>query len=612
MFGLFLVATGAPSIKVGNPEYNADAICDIIAAAERNKAALLVLPKMCLTGVTCGDLLLMPDFLRRTQTALAKIEKFTESKNTLVLLGTPVIIGGKMASACAVILSGKIIGIVPDGTSAIFKDRNSNFSVAVASLIPAQYNKLSGCAKTEVSINQNPAETFSELRKASIIAELGGHTELVGFAEKLRAVAIADTSRLNCSYIYSGAGSESSSGGVYSGRKIIAECGEVLHEGTDLFGGNIVFSEIDCDAIAYKKSMHTLKNGENFPPSCTDIVSVTEIDLISNDYEPVRKINPSPFIPIENFEKRVEEILYIQSAALAARLKSTNSNAVIGISGGLDSTLAMLVIMRAYDLINKDRTEILGISMPGLGTSVQTKGSAALLVKQSGATFRLIDISSCTKLMLKSMEHDGQPDVTFENAQARMRTNVLMNLANSTKGIVIGTGDMSELALGWCTYGGDQMSMFAVNSTVPKTLVKELVRYESKRLSGAIGKTLEKILETDISPELLPLKDGKIAQKTEDILGAYEIHDFYIYHRIGRGASEEKLLYLAKRAFNCKIFAAGTDSKYSVSDLKRCLEVFSSRFYSQQFKRTCAPDGVKTGNISLLGDDFCIPGDLQN
>ena len=622
--GFVKVAAASPELSVADPAFNAQKIIGIIKAQAKKGTEILVFPELSLCGYTCGDLLLQKTLLDGCLDALKTVTEATKGLQMLVFVGLPFEVqGGKLYNCAAAICGGEVLGLVPktnlpyygefyerrhftpapcneegeyvdlwEGTRVMFggrqlyTDRQHNVSVA--------------CEICEDLWAPESPATECAVVGATIIVNLSASNELVGKREYRHKLIAVQSGKNVCAYIYATAGmSESTSDLVFSGNNMIYENGSLLAESMP-FSGDICEAEIDVGFLrTERRKLNTFHetDGLDFCGMCAHFVTDNDLTL--------RKINPLPFVPPEKeMKERAELILNMQAHAFAKRMKVTHSQtAVIGVSGGLDSALALLVTVRAFDILKKDRKDILGYTMPGFGTSKTTKGNSVLLMEALGVTAKTVNISATVESHFKDIGHDKDShNVTYENAQARYRTMVLMDVANEMQGLVVGTGDLSELALGWCTYNGDHMSMYAVNCGIPKTLVKYLVRAEGKRLKGEAEKVLESILATEISPELLPPdKSGKIAQKTEDVVGKYEINDFYLYRFLRRGDDPKKALYLADIAFK---------GKYTHDELKNTLVNFYKRFFSQQFKRNCVPDGVKVGSVALSPrGDWRMPSD---
>lgn len=618
------VAAASPKIRVADPEYNAGQIIQTIRAQGEKGTEILVFPELSLCGYTCGDLFLNRTLLGGCLAALKKITEATEGLKMLVFVGLPFEVqAGKAYNCAAAISNGEVKALIPKvnlpnygefyeeryftsapeegeyitlwddervcfGWESIFIDEEHGVSVAceICESLWAPYSPSAMLAVT----------------KADIIVNLSASSETVGKRERRHTLIAAHSGKNICAYVYCNAGTgESTSDGVFSGNHMIYENGALLSE-TMPFSGEVCEAEIDVGFLQNeRRKVNTFHNedGEDYLGIPVSFMGDGDLTL--------REESPMPFIPQEkDMQEKCELILSIQAHALARRLEHVKaSTAVLGISGGLDSTLALLVTARAFDILKKDRTDILAYTMPGFGTTGKTRSNSVLLMKALGATSHTIRISQTVLKHFQDIGHDPEnTNATYENAQARYRTMVLMDIANETNGLVVGTGDLSELALGWCTYNGDHMSNYAVNASVPKTLVKTLISYEAKRLGGEVKRILESVLNTEISPELLPPdEEGNIQQKTEDIVGPYELHDFYLYRLLRRGDSPAKTLYLAERAFA---------DKYDRATLKKWLLNFYRRFFTQQFKRSCASDGVKVGEVSLSPrTDWRMPSDAS-
>lgn len=628
--GFVKVAAASPKLRVADPHYNAQKIIEVVEEQAEQGTEILVFPELCLSGYTCGDLFLQKTLTDGCLEALQKIAEATEGKTMLVFVGLPVVIGNRLYNCAAGAANGKVIGMVPKVylpnygefyEARYFAKGFSNdcaivrlpdggvVSVSANALFYDQKNGV--CVACEICEDLWAADSPSVKHTrtgADIIVNLSASDETAGKREYRKTLVSAQSGKCVCGYVYCDAGMYESTGDcVFAGNHLIYENGVLLAE-TPPFSGGVAAAEID---VAYlkneRKRLNTVENLSSRGAEKREEYVWFGAEFLGGGDISLREVSQTPFVPAgENRQERTETILQIQSHALARRLEHVGAKtAVLGVSGGLDSTLALLVTARAFDLLKKPRTEILAVAMPGFGTSDKTKNNSFALVKEMGVTAKTISVSDTVSRHFVDIGHDpAVHDVTYENAQARYRTMILMDLANRTGGLVIGTGDLSELALGWCTYNGDHMSHYAVNASVPKTLVKYLVREEGARLGGTAGKILRAIAETEISPELLPPDEkGAIAQKTEDIVGPYELHDFFLYRMLCRGDEPEKILYLARYAF------AG---RYDAPTLKKWLQVFYKRFFSQQFKRNCMPDGVKVGSVSLSPRaDWRMPSDAS-
>lgn len=621
-YGFVKTRAVSPSLRVGNVDYNVNQIADEVRKAEASEVQLLVFPELSLCGYTCGDLLLSGVLQQACLRGLAKLKDVSVGKEVLFFVGLPFVCGGSLYNCAAAIHNGKLLGIIPkthlpnyhefyEGRYFTRPDVDQIRRISVlgedvpfgTDLIFVSANMPSFTVACELCEDlwapDSPSVRHAQ-NGANIIVNLSASNELVGKLDYRRLLIKAQSGKLCCGYVYADAGKdESTSDMVFASHNLIAENGVVLSE-TLPFVGGYTETEIDVDALQNERiCMNTFASTSD---GLNIFFEQTERECVLT-----RKIDSLPFVPQgKELERRCGLILSMQSSALAQRIEHTHSQtAIIGISGGLDSTLALLVTARAFDLLGKRREDIIAVTMPGFGTSYKTKNNSISLMQAIGVTIRTINIGASVNRHFKDIEHDPEVrNVTYENAQARMRTLILMDLANEKNGLVIGTGDLSELALGWCTYNGDHMSMYAVNCSVPKTLVKSLVSYEGKRVGGRLEIVLKSVLETDISPELLPPNEnGEIAQKTEDIVGPYELHDFYLYQFIRKGFSPAKTLYLAQCAFG---------DKYSRETLKKWLINFYRRFFTQQFKRNCVPDGVKIGSVSLSPRaDWRMPSDVD-
>ena len=620
--GFIKVAAVTPKIVVADPSYNADLICDCIAEASVAGAKIIVLPELCITGYTCGDLFLQEKLLSEAKDALLKIAGFTSDMDCLIFVGLPYVYHGKLYNVAAAVSKGKILGLVPKSYIPTYnefyegrhftKGMQEVVEVAIAEgiTVPMGTNLLLSCSevpelKVGVEICEDlwspmPPSTLHALNGASVIVNLSASNETTGKDTYRRSLVSGQSARLLCGYIYASAGDgESTQDVVYSAHNLIAENGKVLAE-AERFKNETIYSEIDVFRLEMeRRRMTTFETRFDGYKEIPFSLKVTETKL-------TRVIETMPFVPSgeQDRRKRCEEIFSIQAMGLKKRLEHTHcKSAVIGISGGLDSTLALLVTVRAFDLIGMSHENIKAVTMPGFGTTDRTYENAVKLIHSLGADFTEISIKEAVKVHFEDIGQDSNVhDVTYENSQARERTQILMDLANKTGGMVIGTGDLSELALGWATYNGDHMSMYAVNSSVPKTLVRHLVRYYADTCGDTLLQdTLMDVLDTPVSPELLPPEDGKISQKTEDLVGPYELHDFFLYHMLRFGSAPAKIYRLAKIAFA---------DVYDDAFILKWLKTFYRRFFAQQFKRSCLPDGPKVGTVAVSPrGDLRMPSD---
>ena len=619
--GFVKAAAVTPKIKVADTKYNAELILDMMKESARQGAKIVVFPELCLTGYTCQDLFLQERLLQGAKDALMKLVKESASLDAIFFVGLPFEILGKLYNVAAVFSHGEVLGLVPKSYlpnyNEFYEARHFVSGAELAtevvlpdgSCVPADRDLLFVCEqmpKLRIGVElcedlwtPNPPSISHALAGASVLVNLSASNELTGKDSYRRELVSGQSARLLAGYIYASAGEgESTQDLVFSGHNIIAENGQILAE-SKRFGHGILYSEIDVERLcAQRRRMTTFVTEDQTHTEILFSLKIEETKL-------TRFIDPAPFVPTDrqNREKRCDEILMIQAMRLKKRLEHTGANAVVGISGGLDSTLALLVTVRAFDLCGRDHKGITAVTMPGFGTTDRTYDNAVKLIQSLGAEFVEVDICQAVNVHFSDIGQDPSVhDVTYENSQARERTQILMDIANKKNALVIGTGDLSELALGWATYNGDHMSMYAVNASVPKTLVRHLVRYyadtcEDKQLSD----TLYDVLDTPVSPELLPPEDGKISQKTEDLVGPYELHDFFLYYMLRQGFSPAKIYRLAKIAF------AGT---YEDAFILKWLKTFCRRFFAQQFKRSCLPDGPKVGSVAVSPrGDLRMPSD---
>ncbi len=627
--GFIKVAAGTPKIRVADCDYNAGQIISLMKEAAAQGVKVLALPELCITGYTCGDLFLQPTLLDGAERALGRILDETMKLDIVTALGLPVKFQNKLYNCASVIQKGAILALAPktyipnygefyearwfttslerhDGSARIggceFQLAGLPVQMAARPLIecgtvPGLVIGVEICEDLWAPV---PPSVRLAAEGATLILNLSASDEVAGKADYRRSLVAGQSARCLCAYVYADAGEgESSTDLVFAGHNIIAENGALLAE--QRFSTGLTVSEIDVERLVYERRR---MNTYAFPPSEGYVFR----DYCKFDQEETiltRPISPTPFIPTDAGDRaeRCEEILTIASLGLKKRLEHTNAScAVVGLSGGLDSTLAILITAKAFDMLGRDRKGILAVTMPCFGTTKRTRSNAEVLAIELGTDFREVNIGKAVEQHFADIGQSMEDQcVTFENAQARERTQVLMDLANQRGGLVIGTGDLSELALGWATYNGDHMSMYAVNASIPKTLVRHLVAYESDRLDGRIGDVLRDILDTPVSPELLPPKDGEISQKTEDLVGPYELHDFYLYYAIRWGFPPRKVFRLAQYALG---------DRYNRETLLRWLKNFYRRFFSQQFKRSCLPDGPKVGSVTLSPrGDWRMPSD---
>ena len=622
--GFLRVAAATPDIRVADCAHNLAQLLSIVQNAPED-TALLVFPELCLTGYTCGDLFFQPTLLKAAETALRDLLAATVGTDAVLIVGLPVAApaqsgGGALYNCAAVCQRGVLLGLIPKtnipGYAQFYESRH--FTAAPEQTVTVRFagqdtpmgtDLLFACQSLPdfvlgVEICEDVWAPFQPSQRlaaagATVIANLSASDESIGKGEYRRQLVCTQSARLLCGYIYADAGEgESSTDLVFSGHNFIAENGTVLAESDRFTTGLTAVTELDLSRLVYdRRRINTFRSGQP--------IQTVAFDLPVRELKLTRPIPSLPFVPADTAAQaqRCEEVLTIQAAGLEQRLRRTGSRAVIGLSGGLDSALALLVTARAYDRMRLPREDIHTLTMPCFGTTGRTLNNARELARACGSTLSEIVIGDTVTRHLSDIGHSGARDVTYENAQARERTQVLMDVANQLNALVIGTGDLSELALGWATYNGDHMSMYGVNASVPKTLVRHLVKYEADRCGGPLAAALYDILDTPVSPELLPPENGVISQKTEQLVGPYELHDFFLYHMLRFGAGPTKLYRLAGYAF------AG---KFPVEEIKKWLDIFLRRFFSQQFKRSCLPDGPRVGSVSLSPrGDWRMPSDAS-
>lgn len=620
--GFLKVAAATPKIRVADPAWNAQAVCNSLDECFEKKAKIIVLPELCLTGYTCNDLFLQERLLDSALDALRYVIAHTKGHDSLVFAGLPFEKGTQLYNVAAVIRDGKLLALIPkrhipnyaefyearhfaEGKAeAVFVDFDGEkvpFGGSILFSCTNMKGLVIGCEICEDIWVADPPSTAHQKAGATVIVNLSASNETVGKEAYRKSLLQATSARLLAGYIYASAGEgESTQDLVFSGHNMILENGTVLAE-AKRFVNETVVTELD---------IHRLRHERRRMSTCPreDESGYLRIPFTLKEEETVltREFASMPFVPSDERlrSERCEEILSIQSYGLKKRYEHTNCRtAVIGVSGGLDSTLALLVTVRAYDMLGLDRKGILAVTMPCFGTTSRTYDNACRLAETLGVTLKEVNIRDAVNLHFRDIGQDSEKhDVTYENGQARERTQVLMDLANQTGGMVIGTGDMSELALGWATYNGDHMSMYGVNVGVPKTLVRHLVKYYADTCEQeALKAVLLDVLDTPVSPELLPPVDGVISQKTEDLVGPYELHDFFLYYMLRCGFAPSKVYRIAKRSF------AGI---YEEETIKKWLRIFYRRFFAQQFKRSCLPDGPKVGSVAVSPrGDLRMPSD---
>ena len=620
--GFVKVAAATPDIRVADVEFNTQNIINAMEEAQKNGAKILVFPELCVTGYTCSDLFDHSVLLKASRKALLEIAENTNDKDMLVFVGAPLEVNGKLYNVAAAMNQGEIIGFttktflpnygefyemrqftpgpqtvreitfegkkIPFGPQILFQAEGMEELVVAAEICEDVWSPV-------------PPSIQAALEGATVIVNCSASDETIGKDTYRRALISGQSARLISGYIYANAGEgESTTDLVFGGHNIIAENGTILKE-SSRYVNEIIYSEIDLQRITGERRKNT-----TFQPLDEETLVRVPFTVEETKTFLTRTFPKKPFVPSDEQTRaqRCEEILTIQAMGLKKRLAHTNARtAVVGISGGLDSTLALLVTARAYDMLGRDKKDIIAVTMPCFGTTDRTYQNACEMSKKVGATLIEVPIADAVNVHFRDIGHDPEDhSVTYENCQARERTQVLMDIANKTWGMVIGTGDLSELALGWATYNGDHMSMYGVNASVPKTLVRHLVKYAADDTKDeALKNVLYDVLDTPVSPELLPPKDGDIAQKTEDLVGPYELHDFFLYFMLRFGYEPSKIFRIA-----CMTF----DGEYDKETIFKWLETFCRRFFSQQFKRSCLPDGPKVGTVALSPrGDWRMPSD---
>ena len=620
--GFVKVAAATPDIRVADVAYNTEKIREDIAEACDNGAKILVFPELCVTGYTCSDLFTHDVLLSAARKALLDLAEFTADKDVLVFVGVPLDIEGKLYNVAAALSRGKILGLTtktflpnygefyemrqftPGPSEAgyiTFEGDRIPFGPQILFQATAMENLIVSAEICEDVWSPIPPSIGAALEGATVIVNCSASDETIGKDSYRRELISGQSARLIAGYIYANAGEgESTTDLVFGGHNIIAENGTILKE-AKRYHNEIIYSELDIQRLAAERRKNTTFQTE-------EVRTLIRVPFYieSEKTQLTRTFPKRPFVPADDQARaqRCEEILTIQAMGLKKRLAHTHSKtAVVGISGGLDSTLALLVTARAFDLLGRDKKDIIAVTMPCFGTTDRTYNNACEMSRKTGATLKEVRIADAVNIHFRDIGQDPEVhDVTYENSQARERTQVLMDIANRTGGMVIGTGDMSELALGWATYNGDHMSMYGVNASVPKTLVRHLVKYAADDTEDQeLKRVLYDVLDTPVSPELLPPKDGDIAQRTEDLVGPYELHDFFLYYMLRFGYEPSKIFRLAERAFR---------DEYDNVTILKWLETFCRRFFSQQFKRSCLPDGPKIGTVALSPrGDWRMPSD---
>ncbi len=621
--GFVSVACGTPKLRLADCNYNAEQTFTLMRKAEKAGAKVLVLPELGLTGYSCGDLFYQDTLLRASEEALSTVLAATRNLEVVTAVGMPLRVNNKLYNCAVIIQKGTVLGVVPKTHLPNYGEfyEKREFATApeengtvtlLGKSVPFGNKLVFRCANMpdlalgfEVCEDMwAPCSPAVDLTAAgaTVIGNLSASNDIIGKDSYRRQLVTMQSAKLLCGYVYTSAGEgESSSDVVFGAHQMIAENGTMLAERR--FDGGLLVSEVDVQKLCYER-----RRTQMFDK--TPAVWEVPFSLTLSETKLTRYVAPQPFVPEgkEDRDARCREILLIASLGLKQRLEHTGAKtAVVGLSGGLDSTLAVLITGLAMKMLDRPMTDIVAVTMPCFGTTDRTKNNAVILAERMGATLKTVDISASVRSHFKDIGHDMEDhSVTFENGQARERTQVLMDIANQTGGLVIGTGDLSELALGWCTYNGDHMSMYGVNCSIPKTLVRHLVGYlarDNAEKDQELHDVLEDILDTPVSPELLPAVQGKISQKTEDLVGPYELHDFFLYYMLRWGFSPAKIYRLA-------VYALG--KQYSREVILKWLKTFYRRFFTQQFKRNCVPDGPKIGSVAMSPrGDWRMPSDAK-
>lgn len=635
-YGFVKTACASPRLKVADCKFNAEQIVTVAKEASKNGASVIVFPELSITGYTCGDLFFQRTLQTAAEAQLKQIITETAKLDSLIFVGLPVPRAEGIYNCAAAIYHGELLALIAKSYLPNYgefyerrhftpfqQNMNTQFidfagftevPFGTDILIQDEENQqvIIGCELCEDLWVPVPPSSRHILAGAVIIANLSGGNEIIGKADYRRSLVKLHSARSLCAYLYANAGlDESTQDMVFAGHNLISENGSLLAE-SSLFSSETIYADIDVERLCQERRRTTSfgfsANNNTFNSNYVVVQINLNLEKAGGDF--TRYVDPHPFVPSDK-DKRTQrclEVITLQAQGLAKRLRHINcQSAVIGLSGGLDSTLALLITCRAFDLCGIERSKVTAITMPCFGTTDRTYNNACQLAKECGATLKEVRIADAVRQHFADLGHDESiHDVTYENCQARERTQVLMDYANKTNGIVIGTGDLSELALGWCTYNGDHMSMYGVNSSIPKTLVRYLVQWFAEESEdakkGQFSAVLKDILDTPVSPELLPPKDGVISQVTEDLVGPYELHDFYLYYLLRFGFSPAKIYFLAQNA----------NLPYEKDVILKWLKIFYRRFFTQQFKRSCMPDGAKVGTINLSPrGDWRMPSDAM-
>lgn len=619
-YGFVKVACATVKLKLADCDWNALQIAQRAQALAQKSAKIISFGELSITGYTCADLFAQQTLLDGALKALKYLATKTEQYDCAVIVGLPYRYNSRIYNTAGVLFKGKLVGLVPKTYLPNYNEyyEKRYFSSAMEGIVYTEFDGYTVPFGTNImfavqqdSLQYNftieicedlwvatpPSLTHAQ-NGAHIIVNLSASNETIGKAEFRANLVKMQSAKCTCAYMYTSTGEgESTSDLLFSGHNIIAENGKLLKQ-TPLFSCQSALTDIDIQYINYQRTKSFNTQCHNYLSNYTTV----QLDMHATAGTLDRQYSRQPFVPQHNKDDRMKLILDIQANALKNRIEHINCRTlVIGVSGGLDSSLALIVCVRALQLLNRPTTDIVAVTMPCFGTTERTLSNSVALAKALNTTVKKVDITKAVMQHFEDIGHDcSVADVTFENSQARERTQILMDIANQTGGIVIGTGDLSELALGWATYNGDHMSMYGLNCSVPKTLIRHLINYIAKCEMQSIAPVLLDIIDTPVSPELLPKQNNEIVQKTEDIVGPYELHDFFIYHMIHNGWSPKKILYIAKHTFD----------DYTTEDIKKWLRIFVKRFFQQQFKRNCLPDGIKIGSVALSPrGDWRMPAD---
>ncbi len=621
--GFLRIGAVSPNLKVANCKYNTDQIMKAIDKACDANCDLLVLPELSITGYTCGDLFFQKSLINNSIKELLRVKEYSKGLDCTLIVGLPLEFNNNLYNSIAVIYDGEIYGITPSHYSPVYddvfegryfseytKEIKQEYLTIGDSVVPFgnmifKFANVLYDVSFAIEIGEELFDSYSLTREythcgASVILNPSAKSHLIGSSKYIKAALCASSAENKCAHIYCEAGEgESTTDSVFAGKKFIFENSKLISEAKEFSGDELLVNDIDIDLLKAERKKATSFTVDNSMFYVLLPAIIKDKDEILRDYPKL------PFADAEDMNERCEEIISIQAHALKKRLVHTNCKSVVlGLSGGLDSTLALIACVEAFDLAGLDRANIKCITMPCFGTSKRTYNNACKLCDDLGCSLTEIDIKDAVICHFKDINQDiNKHDVTYENSQARERTQILMDLANQNGGLVIGTGDLSELALGWATYNGDHMSMYAVNADIPKTLVRYVVKYYADKLGSAAREVLYDILDTPVSPELLPPDEGKISQKTEDLVGPYELHDFFLFYFKRYGFTPNKIFAIARKTFK---------DTYNEETILKWLKTFLRRFITQQFKRSCMPDGVKIGSVALSPrGDLKMPSDAD-